>query len=181
MWFDEEKAVAAFRTGNGVAWGDHDDRLYCGVSAFYRNAYSASLVKEWLPALTGVTAKLEAGAEVADVGCGYGRSLGKLQQRFAPKRLIGMDIDPEMLEASAAEVAGLGIAAEFVCCSSSNIKLPDNSVDLLFCHQTFHHLVEQDEALREFMRVLKPGGILVVADWISGTIARFHSMVGKSR
>ena len=38
---------------------------------------------------------------VADVGCGFGRSLGKLHQRFAPKRLIGMDIDPEMLRESA--------------------------------------------------------------------------------
>lgn len=101
---------------------------------------------------------------VADVGCGYGRSLGKLQQRFAPKRLIGMDIDPEMLEASAAEVAGLGIAAEFVCCSSSNIKLPDNSVDLLFCHQTFHHLIDQERAIEEFFRVLKPGGVLLFAE-----------------
>ena len=44
MWSDEDKAVEAFRTGNGIPWGDHDGRLYCGVAAFYRNAYKASLV-----------------------------------------------------------------------------------------------------------------------------------------
>jgi hypothetical protein len=38
MWFDEGKALDAFRTGKGVSWGDHDERLYCGVAAFYRNA-----------------------------------------------------------------------------------------------------------------------------------------------
>lgn len=101
---------------------------------------------------------------VADVGCGYGRSLPKLHQRFAPKRLIGMDIDPEMIEASGREVAQHGIAAEFVCCSSSNIALPDNSVDLLFCHQTFHHLIDQERAIAEFFRVLKPGGVLLFAE-----------------
>ena len=101
---------------------------------------------------------------VADVGCGFGRSLGKLHQRFAPKRLIGMDIDPEMLQEAAKEVAALDIAADFICCSSSNIKLEDNSVDLLFCHQTFHHLIDQERAIQEFFRVLKPGGVLLFAE-----------------
>ncbi|SFU77646.1 class I SAM-dependent methyltransferase [Pseudoduganella namucuonensis] len=101
---------------------------------------------------------------VADVGCGFGRSLGKLHARYAPQRLIGMDIDPEMLEASAREVAALNIEAEFICCSSSNIALPDDSVDLLFCHQTFHHLIDQERAIAEFHRVLKPGGVLLFAE-----------------
>jgi len=101
---------------------------------------------------------------VADVGCGYGRSLGKLHQRFAPQRLIGMDIDPEMVRAAAEEVAALNIDAEFICCSSSNITLEDNSVDLLFCHQTFHHLIDQERAVAEFFRVLKPGGVLLFAE-----------------
>ena len=54
MWFDEDKALQAFRTGKGVAWGEHDARLHCGVAAFYRNGYRASLVPQWLPALDGV-------------------------------------------------------------------------------------------------------------------------------
>ncbi len=37
-------------------------------------------------------------------------------------------------------------------------------MDLLFCHQTFHHLVDQDAALAEFRRVLKPGGIMLFAE-----------------
>src|SRR5688572_3031866 len=54
MWFDEGKAIEAFRTGKGVAWGDHDARLHCGVAAFFRNAYRGSLLTEWIPALDGV-------------------------------------------------------------------------------------------------------------------------------
>lgn len=103
-------------------------------------------------------------AVVADVGCGFGRSLGKLNTRFKPQRLIAMDIDPEMLEAAARESTDLAEKTEFICCSSSNIKLADNSVDLLFCHQTFHHLIDQEQAIREFFRVLKPGGVLLFAE-----------------
>jgi ubiquinone/menaquinone biosynthesis C-methylase UbiE len=113
-------------------------------------------------------------AVVADVGCGFGRSLPRLHQRFAPQRLIGMDIDPEMLQQSAREVDMHDVKAEFICCSSSNIKLDDNSVDLLFCHQTFHHLIDQERAIQEFFRVLKPGGVLLFAE---STRRYIHSWV----
>jgi ubiquinone/menaquinone biosynthesis C-methylase UbiE len=101
---------------------------------------------------------------VADVGVGWGRSLKKLHDRFAPQRLIGIDVDPDMLVASAREAQQAGIAAEFIHCSSSALSLPDHSVDLLFCHQTFHHLIDQDAAIREFFRVLKPDGMLLFAE-----------------
>ncbi len=101
---------------------------------------------------------------VVDVGCGWGRSLPKLQQRFAPQRLIGVDIDPEMLAASAREAAQAGIHAELLQCSSSALNLADHSVDLLFCHQTFHHLIEQEAAIADFYRVLKPGGVMLFAE-----------------
>ena len=41
MWADEPKSLDAFKTGKGVSWGEHDERLFCGVAAFFRNAYSA--------------------------------------------------------------------------------------------------------------------------------------------
>ena len=105
---------------------------------------------------------------VIDVGCGWGRSLQKLNERFAPEHLLGFDIAPKMVAAAAREVAALrtanGHAAEIVQASSAAIPLPDASVDLLFCHQTFHHLVDQDAAIAEFFRVLKPGGTLLFAE-----------------
>ncbi len=101
---------------------------------------------------------------VVDVGCGWGRSLKKLNDRFAPQRLIGVDIDPDMIRASREEAAREGVRAEFIPCSSSALELDDDSVDLLFCHQTFHHLVEQEDAMRDFFRVLRPGGVMLFAE-----------------
>jgi ubiquinone/menaquinone biosynthesis C-methylase UbiE len=101
---------------------------------------------------------------VVDVGCGSGRALAKLARRFAPGRLIGIDIDPDMLAVSRQTAGRAGVAVELMLGSSSRLQLPDASADLLFCHQTFHHLVEQETALGEFMRVLKPGGVLLFAE-----------------
>jgi ubiquinone/menaquinone biosynthesis C-methylase UbiE len=101
---------------------------------------------------------------VADVGCGWGRSLVKLDQRFQPQRLIAMDIDSAMLAAAQSENRALAGKVEYVCCSSSRTTLEDDSVDLLFCHQTFHHLIDQEAAIREFFRILKPGGLLLFAE-----------------
>lgn len=39
MWLDEDKAIHAFKTGVGVSWGEHHERLFCGAAAFYRNCY----------------------------------------------------------------------------------------------------------------------------------------------
>ncbi|PHS69996.1 MAG: SAM-dependent methyltransferase [Methylophaga sp.] len=113
---------------------------------------------------------------VVDVGCGYGRSLKKLNERFLPQQLIAMDIDPEMLEFAAKEAKRNNVKVDFIQGSSSALRLEDDSVDLLFCHQTFHHLIEQEQAINEFYRVLKPGGILLFAE---STRRYIHSWIIK--
>jgi ubiquinone/menaquinone biosynthesis C-methylase UbiE len=105
---------------------------------------------------------------VVDVGCGWGGSLRKLAERFQPERLVGFDIAPKMVEAATREAAGVvlanGRAPEVLQADCSKLPLADASVDLLFCHQTFHHLVDQDRAIAEFFRVLNPGGRLLFAE-----------------
>lgn len=101
---------------------------------------------------------------VLDIGCGWGRSFKLLQERFSPRRVIGLDVDPHMLTASEAEVRSCHLSVDFILGSASRIPLPDGAIDLVFCHQTFHHLPHQEAALREIYRVLKPGGILLMAE-----------------
>jgi ubiquinone/menaquinone biosynthesis C-methylase UbiE len=99
-----------------------------------------------------------------DVGCGQGKSFGLLNEAFKPARVIGLDADPHSLDCSRAEAERLGLEVQLIASDCAAIDLPDASVDLLFCHQTFHHLVEQEQALAEFWRVLKPGGYLLFAE-----------------
>jgi hypothetical protein len=78
LWIDEPKVAEAFQTGKGLAWHDHSACLFRGTERFFRSGYNANLVSSWLPALEGVVEKLQRGARVADVGCGYGASANQL-------------------------------------------------------------------------------------------------------
>jgi hypothetical protein len=73
---DEPKIIEAFKTGKGIAWGEHDKDLYEGTERFYRPAYIGNLVSSWIPALDNgkIEQRLrqEGGLKVADIGCGHG-------------------------------------------------------------------------------------------------------------
>ena len=101
---------------------------------------------------------------VLDVGCGQGKSFQPLQELFAPQRLIGIDFEPACLEKAAREAAKERVPVEIQRGDASALALPEASVDVVFCHQTFHHLTRQREALAEVHRVLKPGGLLLFAE-----------------
>jgi ubiquinone/menaquinone biosynthesis C-methylase UbiE len=104
------------------------------------------------------------GGTLLDVGCGQGKSFRLLRDAFQPTRMIGIDADPQSIDLSRAEAARENIAIDLLTSDCAEIALPDACVDIVFCHQTFHHLVEQDKALAEFWRVLKPGGLLLFAE-----------------
>lgn len=98
VYHDEPKVAEAFRTGGGLAWQDHHDCLFCGTEKFFRPGYAASLVQKWIPALDGVQAKLEAGAQVADIGCGHGASTIIMAKAFPKSKFTGFDLHPGSIE-----------------------------------------------------------------------------------
>jgi SAM-dependent methyltransferase len=101
---------------------------------------------------------------ILDIGCGQGKSFRLLHDKFSPQRLIGVDIDERSLRLARSQVASDNLKVELFQNDGAVLKLPDASITMLFCHQTLHHLVRQEEALREFYRVLQPGGLLLFAE-----------------
>ncbi|MFL9872822.1 class I SAM-dependent methyltransferase [Paraburkholderia megapolitana] len=141
-----------------------------------------------------VDAPLPDSPTIVDVGCGQGISFRLLASAFRPRRIVGVDFHaPSLVLAEAAAhtcraQADRAIDIELLHGDCANLPLPDASADFVFCHQTFHHLVEQDRALSEFRRVLKPGGVLLFAEstdayirsWVIRLLFRHPMHVQKS-
>src|SRR6202142_3296028 len=78
----------SFRSGAGMGWHEHNDGVFHGCEKFFRPGYAANLVSSWIPALHDVKQKLEAGARVADVGCGKGASTVLMAKSFPKSRFF---------------------------------------------------------------------------------------------
>ena len=111
---------------------------------------------------------------VLDVGCGQGKSFRLLIEHFSPQCLIGVDAEEKCLQRARVEAAKENIPIELRHRDIAALDVPDSSADLVFCHQTFHHLTQQQVALQQFYRVLKPGGLLLFAE---STRAYIHSWI----
>jgi SAM-dependent methyltransferase len=131
---DVPKITEAFRTGRGVGWHEHDPELFQGTERFFRPNYAANLVSSWLPSLTGVTAKLEAGARVADVGCGHGSSTILMAKAFPKSTFFGFDYHPASIEwaKKAAKDEGVGERITFEVASAKDFPGADYALVTFF-------------------------------------------------
>jgi SAM-dependent methyltransferase len=174
MWFDEKRSREAFRTGQGVPWGEHDGRLYCGVAAFYRNGYRASLVQEWLPALEGVVRKLEQGINVAD------HSTILMAKAFPKSRFFGFDVHPESIaeaRRNAAE-AGVGDRVSFEVAKADDY--PANAYGLICFFDCLHDMGRPVAAAAHAYKTLaKDGTVMLVEPFAHDRVEDNLTTVGR--
>ncbi len=164
MWFDESRILDAIKTGKGIPWGEHSGRLFCGVAAFFRSGYNANLVSNWLPALDGVTGKLNAGAKVADVGCGYGHSTIIMAQAFPNTKFYGYDSHAESIVEARANALAAGVA-DRVSFHVSGIKdIPNEQFDLVCFFDCLHDLGDPVGAARHVEKVLRDDGTILLVE-----------------
>jgi SAM-dependent methyltransferase len=130
LFLDKDKLVTAMRSNGALAWGDHHPSMFGGTERFFRPGYRAHLVPEWLPALEGVVSKLEAGATVADVGCGHGASTIIMAQAFPASRFFGFDYHAPSI-ATAQQRAAEGGVTDRVTFVQASAKTYDGHYDLV--------------------------------------------------
>jgi MPBQ/MSBQ methyltransferase len=103
---------------------------------------------------------------VLDVGCGIGGTSRMLAQSFKSWTITGVSISPEQVSRASQLAMEKGILnVDFRCCDAMNMPFPDNSFDVVWSCESAEHMPDKSAFIKECMRVLKPGGRLVVATW----------------
>jgi ubiquinone/menaquinone biosynthesis C-methylase UbiE len=180
MFLDEEKTIQAFRTGKGVAWDEHHERLFCGVAAFYRNGYRNSLVREWLPALRGVENKLRAGAKVADVGCGHGHSTVLMAEAFPESRFWGFDYHEKSIDSARGHVQNADVADRVSFEVADATSYRSEGFDLICFFDCLHDMGDPAAAARHAKKSLaQDGTVMLVEPFANDRVEENLNTVGR--
>ena len=107
--------------------------------------------------------KLPPGTTVLDVGCGIGGSSRILAKDYGFS-VTGITISPQQVQ-RAQELTPDGVDATFAVDDAMNLSFPDGSFDVVWSIEAGPHMPDKAVFARELMRVVKPGGVLVMADW----------------
>lgn len=164
---DEPKVCEAFKSGKGIGWHEHHHGLFEGTAKFFRPGYAANLVSNWLPALEGVVPKLEKGAKIADVGCGYGITTVLMGQRFPNSEVVGYDIHAPSIEAAKKEAKAAGVKnVRFEVAASKDF--PGRDFDLVTFFDCLHDMGDPVGASAHVHNALKPDGTWMIVEPFAG-------------
>lgn len=104
---------------------------------------------------------IPSGARILEVGCGRGIALPVLARLCEPTRLVGLDIDPELLAEAAANLREQRTEAELVAADARRMPFEDGAFDVIVDFGTLFHIARPQAASAEIARVLAPGGTFV--------------------
>ncbi len=176
----EPKLTEAFRTGEGVAWHEHDEDVFTGCDAFYRPGYVAELVPTWIPALEGVEAKLAAGGTVADIGCGLGSTSVLLAQAYPAATVVGSDYHSESIDLARKKAAEAGVSDRVSFEVAAADTFSGAGYDLVTTFDALHDMGDPVAAARRVREALAPDGTwLLVEPAASDRVEENFNPVGR--
>ncbi len=162
-----DRAIANFRSGDGMEWGEHDKCLFRGTERFFRASYRMHLLQSWLPAFDGLTAKLQRGARVADVGCGHAASTILMAKAFPDSEFIGIDYHPDSIETARRRAADEGVNnVHFEVADACSYGAGD--VDLVAFFDCLHDMADPAGAALHARESLRPGGRCMIVEPLAG-------------
>ena len=168
LFLDKDKQIAAMRGSGAIGWGEHHPCLFTGTERFFRPGYAANLVPAWLPALDGVVAKLEAGAKVADVGCGHGASTVLMAQAYPRSRFYGYDIHDGSVATARQRAAEAGVADRVTFETATAQDYTDTGFDLVCFFDCLHDMGDPVGAARQARQALDDDGTVLLVEPFAG-------------
>jgi SAM-dependent methyltransferase len=179
--FTEDFAAFPARLADGAAFPrrDHAPALVQGIMETSKPDF-AIMAERVLPQAPAAVARLEAGGEILDVGCGAAYGLLHLCRRFPKAHGLGLEIDPAMLALAARTLAeaGLGERVRVEATSALEMTFVDR-FDLAVMNIALHETGERPEweaVLGRVRRALRPGGTLLISELpYPGTIEEYRA------
>jgi SAM-dependent methyltransferase len=178
---DSGRIVDAARGGEGVGWHEHVHDVHEGCERFFRPGYHANLLSSWLPALDGVVAKLERGAQVADVGCGYGASTVLMASAYANSSFKGSDYHEGSIETARKRAADAGASdrAQFEVATAASFT--GEGYDLVTMFDCLHDMGDPIGAARHVRETIAPDGTWMIVEPAAGdSVEENLNLVGRA-
>jgi len=154
----------SFRTGSGMGWHEHADGVFHGCEKFFRPGYAANLVSAWIPALSDVKEKLEAGAKVADVGCGLGASTILMAKAFPNSTFFGFDYHDKSIETARESARRAGVADRVTFEVSKAKEFPGKGYDFVAVFDCLHDMGDPIGAAAHVRQSLAKDGTWMIVE-----------------
>lgn len=157
--------LAAYRSGGGVGWEQFGEDMRTGQAGMNRPWFLSVLAKEWFPAVPEIQARLEAGARIADIGCGEGWSSIGFAQGYPKVTVDGYDLDQASINEATKHAAETGLSerVRFECVDVATVDRA-GTYDLVTAFECIHDLSQPVAVLAAMKRLAKPDGDVVVMD-----------------
>jgi 2-polyprenyl-3-methyl-5-hydroxy-6-metoxy-1,4-benzoquinol methylase len=174
-----DRALANFRSGQGMEWGQHHPCLFHGTERFFRPGYHKNLLSSWLPALDGLVDKLSLGARACDVGCGHGASTILMAQAFPNSEFIGVDYHDESIHTARRRAAEAGASnARFEIADA--VSYEERNLDFIAFFDCLHDMADPAGAARHARQALKADGHCMIVEPMAGdNPEENHNPVGR--
>ncbi len=157
----------AFRTGEGIGWGEHHSDLHEGAARFFRMACQTQL-EGWVEQLDGVGARLRDRGRIVDVGCGLGGAAVTLAKAFPNAEVLGIDSHGPSIERARAAAAAEGVADRVAFRVGPAGEVEPAGFDLVMMLDCLHDMGDPVAGALAARRGLVAGGALLVVEPAAG-------------
>lgn len=158
------RIAESFRSGAGMGWHEHDDGVFHGCEKFFRPGYAANIVSSWIPALHDVRQKLEAGARVADVGCGKGASTLLMAKAFPKSHFFGFDYHDKSIEAARETAQREGLSERVTFDVAKAKEFPGKDYDFVAVFDCLHDMGDPIGAAAHVRRAMANDGTWMIVE-----------------
>lgn len=152
----------SFQHGGGVPFADFGTDIVEAIERLFHAGYETWVAQQWIPAVTDIHARLNAGAEAAEVGCGAGQCIIPVAMAYPNSRFFGYDVAETSIERARQKAlrAGISRRVDFKQIAAEDLPFADR-FDLVMAFNCIHDMAHPREALAAIRRIVKPDGAVL--------------------